>query len=792
MLLIGLHRLKYLFVFDGQPHNELEDGITYPLTITSTPVISGGSYGAAAYAYYNYVSSVCETTPLAGAPTNVGTYCVAATIPDDANPPANYLGGTTDPVKLLTITQNQLVVDWASPDELSVPYNGAPHAELEDIVTYPLTITSDPIITDVTYGATTYVYYNYLGSAVCEAAPLAGAPTNVGSYCVTASIPDDVDPPANYLGGTTDPARLLTITPLTDLIIEFNPTTRTEPYSGNPIPWNEADISLSSVTAGGPVAVLPGDVITFNYFTDPGLSSPANLDLESGSKVGSVPVDAGTYYVTAVIDPNDNHNGATTALYAILTITPAETELKATWPADNVLRVAITVDNLAFPGEPISGTVSVYSDPAMTVLVASQAVSGTIPLTVVFENLPEGVERFYVKFESASVNFNGSEGDFVPGEDTYFFTVTYNSNGADAGDVPTDPTGYVLDAVVTVAGNTGTIPLSRTGYFFGGWYRENDLTTVYGPEYTPSFQIISDTDMYAKWGFGIVYAPGDFAEGGIAPVDNKNPYDTGETFTILNNSMTNPIVREGYHFQKWNTAPDGTSGIDYFIGRSYVFPAARSNLTLYPHWEANFPRPDGEPGQEGWYLIGDPRIPGGQRTPDQPGEPRYPDMPHTGFSTKHLTVLREQPAALTYRPLNIEIELPTLNVRTELVTVPEDEGGSWAVDWLGDRAGLLDGSVVPGMGTSYIAAHNHLNDMEIGPFLFILDLAENDRIFVRNEDEELLTYSVYANELFEPDDFAGVKEKAAQYENSLVLITCENESEDGGYLNRRVVFAKLL
>lgn len=30
---------------------------------------------------------------------------------------------------------------------------------------------------------------------------------------------------------------------------------------------------------------------------------------------------------------------------------------------------------------------------------------------------------------------------------------------------------------------------------------------------------------------------------------------------------------------------------------------------------------------------------------------------------------------------------------------------------------------------------------------------------------------------------------AAAGENTLVLVTCENESSEGGYLNRRVVFA---
>ncbi|HOP01891.1 MAG TPA: sortase [Flexilinea sp.] len=164
-------------------------------------------------------------------------------------------------------------------------------------------------------------------------------------------------------------------------------------------------------------------------------------------------------------------------------------------------------------------------------------------------------------------------------------------------------------------------------------------------------------------------------------------------------------------------------------------------------------------------------------------------IPSTGFSAKRLTAVREQPSAMKYGTLGIQIEVPILDVTTEVVKVPEEEG-SWAVEWLGSRAGLLSGSALPGEGTSYVAAHNHLNNMEVGPFLFIKDLAQNDRIFVRNNEGKLLEFSVYANELFGPDDFNLVRQKAEEFENTLVLITCENEAEDGGYLNRRIVFAK--
>ena len=43
-----------------------------------------------------------------------------------------------------------------------------------------------------------------------------------------------------------------------------------------------------------------------------------------------------------------------------------------------------------------------------------------------------------------------------------------------------------------------------------------------------------------------------------------------------------------------------------------------------------------------------------------------------------------------------------------------------------------------------------------------------------------------------PDDFEKLAAIAGQEVNSLVLITCENESAEGGYLHRRAVFARPL
>ena len=162
------------------------------------------------------------------------------------------------------------------------------------------------------------------------------------------------------------------------------------------------------------------------------------------------------------------------------------------------------------------------------------------------------------------------------------------------------------------------------------------------------------------------------------------------------------------------------------------------------------------------------------------------ELPATGFSGN--TSPGAQPRDVHYRPLDMRIMIPALNVETELVTVPEMES-SWEVQWLGDRSGLLEGSALPGEGISVAAAHNTLNSTEYGPFALLGTLKVNDRIMVSNGDGSMMLFRVYANELLEPDDTERLAAVAAEGENTMVLVTCENESAEGGYLNRRVVFA---
>ena len=190
------------------------------------------------------------------------------------------------------------------------------------------------------------------------------------------------------------------------------------------------------------------------------------------------------------------------------------------------------------------------------------------------------------------------------------------------------------------------------------------------------------------------------------------------------------------------------------------------------------------PNRMDLFYVGEP----GSRIPT---DGSIGQLPATGFPTRVNVPLSVKPEGLNYTNLGMRIQIPVLNVDVELAGVPTMEG-AWKVEWLEDRAGLLSGTSLPGEGYSIVAAHNTLNAEEVGPFVMLSTLKINDTVFVNTTNGELKLFRVFANELLEPNDMVKLASIAEQEENTLVLVTCENESADGGYLNRRVVFAKPL
>ena len=164
------------------------------------------------------------------------------------------------------------------------------------------------------------------------------------------------------------------------------------------------------------------------------------------------------------------------------------------------------------------------------------------------------------------------------------------------------------------------------------------------------------------------------------------------------------------------------------------------------------------------------------------------ELPATGITGKPGKQLKVN-AAASPSALHMRLQIPTLNVEADLVSLPLTEG-SWNVEGLGDRAGLLEGCGLPGEGTAILAGHNTLSSTDYGPFALLSTLDENDLITVNSPDGAMRLFRVYANELLKPDDSSTLAAIAGQEANTLILTTCENESVEGGYLDRRVIFAR--
>ena len=164
-------------------------------------------------------------------------------------------------------------------------------------------------------------------------------------------------------------------------------------------------------------------------------------------------------------------------------------------------------------------------------------------------------------------------------------------------------------------------------------------------------------------------------------------------------------------------------------------------------------------------------------------------LPRTGFSAFRSKVLPEMPLDLSYQPLKRTLEIPSLSVSADMVKVPNVEG-EYPITWLDDKVGLLEGFAMPGEGYTVLTGHNHLNNTESGPFALLSSIEIGDRIFVRDANNGVKIFVVYANEKVSETDYEAVESIAVEYEGSLTMITCEDEQIDGGYTNRRIVAAR--
>ena len=166
-------------------------------------------------------------------------------------------------------------------------------------------------------------------------------------------------------------------------------------------------------------------------------------------------------------------------------------------------------------------------------------------------------------------------------------------------------------------------------------------------------------------------------------------------------------------------------------------------------------------------------------------------LPATGFSAHTAFPLPLRPQDLVYGKTGLTLQIPKLDVITEIVETPYI-GNDYPVDWLGVDTGLPEGFPLPGTGTTVLTGHNHLNTEEMGPFALLSSLELGERIFINSQDGRSSIYEVFASEKIAENDFSSLKRLAGMEENELILMTCEDERPEGGYANRRIVATRLL
>jgi LPXTG-site transpeptidase (sortase) family protein len=168
-------------------------------------------------------------------------------------------------------------------------------------------------------------------------------------------------------------------------------------------------------------------------------------------------------------------------------------------------------------------------------------------------------------------------------------------------------------------------------------------------------------------------------------------------------------------------------------------------------------------------------------------------LPKTGFAPGKVTSLPAQPATLEYSKLgDLWLEIPSLNVQSTIVGVPQNADKTWSVDWLGNDTGWLNGTAFPTWtGNSVLTAHVTNASGLAGPFAALKSLKYGDQIIVHTGGVKYV-YEVRETKLSRPyaTSYAFESKSDASY---ITLVTCSGYNPlNESYLFRRVVRAVLV
>ncbi|MBL8050733.1 MAG: sortase, partial [Anaerolineales bacterium] len=165
-------------------------------------------------------------------------------------------------------------------------------------------------------------------------------------------------------------------------------------------------------------------------------------------------------------------------------------------------------------------------------------------------------------------------------------------------------------------------------------------------------------------------------------------------------------------------------------------------------------------------------------------------IPVTGFTPSQITDLPAQPVDKEYAKSELTLKIPSLGMNLPIVGIKLDKNG-WDVTWLGNNAGYLEGSAYPTWnGNSILTSHVTDPNGKPGPFAYINELAQGDKVYIHNNGF-VYVYEVRQSQLILPTNINTL----FKHEDDawLTLVTCENFNEKTNkFTQRRIVRAVLI
>ncbi|ERK46315.1 immunoglobulin-like domain-containing protein [Faecalitalea cylindroides] len=229
-------------------------------------------------------------TYTSAAPITAGTYYVKATV--------SYGGESLEAIKKFEIEKADSEIAFVNGFSLDKQYDGN-----------TVTIGSDDLTKTGSTNTVTFTWYKKDGN---DWTKLEESPVNAGNYKVVASVEAD----ANYKGATAEK--------------EFSISQTTNEWTSE---LSIADWTYGQ-TASTPVATAKYGNVVFTY-----------SDKKDGTYTGKVPTEAGTWYVKATVEGNENYTG----MVATDSFEISKAQPSFTLPKDLVIKQGDALSTVSLP-----------------------------------------------------------------------------------------------------------------------------------------------------------------------------------------------------------------------------------------------------------------------------------------------------------------------------------------------------------------------------------------------------------------------------------------------------------